>query len=99
MTCHRCSEPTRKVPWSTYVECFDKGFDEGEWRARRARDVAEVSFRVHQWEADRASCAKALADYPLLSGSHATWRHEVALVDRHLATCQAWLTRARAALS
>ena len=42
MTCHRCSEPTRKVPWSTHVEGFDEGLDEGEWRALLARDVAEA---------------------------------------------------------
>lgn len=42
VTCPRCSEPARKVPWSPYVEGFDKGLDEGEWRALLERDVADV---------------------------------------------------------
>ena len=73
MNCARCSTPARKVPWSQYVEGFDKGADEGERRATLGRDVAEVAREAHERTEESIALQEDAAEFSGVARYEAIW--------------------------
>lgn len=92
--CPRCTEPTRKVPWSPYVEGFDKGVDEGEWRALLERDIADVAYHLPDLDRHRSAARRGLWHKGAPEKTVREWQLWILMAD----DCEAWLTRARAVL-
>ena len=72
-------------------DAWSYGYDAG----RDGVLIADVERAVLAWKKERASYVKALSDYTPHRGSRATWRHEVAVLDRYLASSLDWLETTR----
>lgn len=96
----RCDEVfTQEVDEKAIHAAANAVLAEETWRALLARDIAEVERTIVQWTKEAASLDAYADAGDDTKGLGWACRHDAGVVRRRIDDCQAWLTRARAALT